>query len=119
MAQDTRGRLAVLGLGYVGLPLAMCAVEVGYDVVGFDVNKTRVDRLQRGSTFIDDISDDDIAQAVASGRFRPTTDATRARRVRRRRGLGPDTAARRGTRPELRRGRGAYRRSARPARIAA
>ena len=75
MAQDTRGRLAVLGLGYVGLPLAMRAVEKGYDVVGFDVNKTRVDRLQRGSTFIDDITDEDIAQAVASGRFRPTTDA--------------------------------------------
>ena len=76
MAQDTRGRLAVLGLGYVGLPLAMRAVEKGYDVVGFDVNKTRVDRLQRGLTFIDDITDEDIAQAVASGRFRPTSDAT-------------------------------------------
>ena len=76
MAQDTRGRLAVLGLGYVGLPLAMRAVEGGYDVVGFDVDKARVDKLQRGSTFIDDITDEQIAQAVASGRFRPTSDAT-------------------------------------------
>ena len=49
MTQDTRGRLAVLGQGYVGLPLAMRAVEAGYDVVGFDVNEWRVDRLQRGS----------------------------------------------------------------------
>jgi len=52
MAQD-HGRLAVLGLGYVGLPLAMRAVDVGFDVVGFDVDKARVDTLQRGSTFID------------------------------------------------------------------
>ncbi len=75
MAQDdTHGRLAVLGLGYVGLPLAMRAIDVGYDVVGFDVDKSRVDRLQRGSTFIDDISDEQIGRAVAGGRFRPTDD---------------------------------------------
>jgi UDP-N-acetyl-D-mannosaminuronic acid dehydrogenase/UDP-N-acetyl-D-glucosamine dehydrogenase len=70
---DAVGKVAVLGLGYVGLPLAMRAVEVGYEVIGFDIDKTRVDALQRGVTFIDDISDADIAAALATGRFVPTT----------------------------------------------
>jgi UDP-N-acetyl-D-mannosaminuronic acid dehydrogenase/UDP-N-acetyl-D-glucosamine dehydrogenase len=74
MTQDARGRVVILGQGYVGLPVSMRAVEVGYDVVGFDVAKDRVDRLRSGKTFIDDISDDEIAQALASGRFTPSYD---------------------------------------------
>ena len=66
--------VAVVGQGYVGLPLAVRAVEVGYQVVGFDVDKERVDRLRNGSTYIDDVSDADIAAALATGRFRPTGD---------------------------------------------
>jgi UDP-N-acetyl-D-mannosaminuronic acid dehydrogenase/UDP-N-acetyl-D-glucosamine dehydrogenase len=66
-------RVAVLGLGYVGLPMAMHAVEVGHDVIGFDIDKARVDALKRGLTFIDDITSDDVAAALATGRFRATT----------------------------------------------
>lgn len=70
MAATTR--LAVVGQGYVGLPLAMRAVEVGYDVVGYDVDATRVEMLASASSYVDDIDDDDLARALASGRYRPT-----------------------------------------------
>ena len=50
------GRVVVVGQGYVGLPLALRAVEVGHHVVGFDVDKSRVDRLRRAESFIDDVS---------------------------------------------------------------
>jgi UDP-N-acetyl-D-mannosaminuronic acid dehydrogenase/UDP-N-acetyl-D-glucosamine dehydrogenase len=73
--RDPQGqRLAVLGQGYVGLPLTMRAVEAGFDVVGFDVDAARVDGLQQGRTYIDDVTDDDLAAALATGRFFPTTD---------------------------------------------
>jgi UDP-N-acetyl-D-mannosaminuronic acid dehydrogenase/UDP-N-acetyl-D-glucosamine dehydrogenase len=74
MTQDARGRVVILGQGYVGLPVAMRAVQVGFDVVGFDVAKDRVDRLRGGKTFIDDISDDEIAEALATGRYTPSYD---------------------------------------------
>ena len=69
--------VVVVGLGYVGLPLAMRAVEVGHEVVGFDVNTARVDLLAAGRSFVDDVSDDDAAAAVGSGRFVPTVDPAR------------------------------------------
>jgi UDP-N-acetyl-D-glucosamine dehydrogenase len=67
-------RVAVVGQGYVGLPLAVRAVEVGHTVVGFDLDKTRVDRLRRGASFIDDITDDDLAAALGTGRYVPSDD---------------------------------------------
>jgi UDP-N-acetyl-D-mannosaminuronic acid dehydrogenase/UDP-N-acetyl-D-glucosamine dehydrogenase len=67
-------RVAVIGLGYVGLPLAVRAVDVGHDVVGFDVDTGRVELLAAGRSFVDDITDGDVASAIGSGRFTPTTD---------------------------------------------
>src|SRR5690349_24093980 len=69
------GRVAVVGQGYVGLPLAVRAVEVGHTVVGFDLDKSRVDRLRRGESFIDDITDDDLAAVLATGRYLPSDEA--------------------------------------------
>ncbi len=66
--------VVVLGQGYVGLPLAMRAVEVGYNVVGFDIDDRRVKQLADGDSFIDDVSHDQLTAALASGRYRPTTD---------------------------------------------
>jgi UDP-N-acetyl-D-glucosamine dehydrogenase len=68
-------KLVVLGQGYVGLPLAMRAVEVGFDVVGYDVDTTRVARLGRGDSYIDDVDDATLGRANASGRYLPTADA--------------------------------------------
>ncbi|MEO7196213.1 MAG: nucleotide sugar dehydrogenase [Pseudonocardiaceae bacterium] len=67
-------RVAVVGQGYVGLPVAIRAVEVGFDVVGFDIDKTRVDCLRKAKTFIDDITDGDLTVAMSTGRYLPTDD---------------------------------------------
>ena len=48
-------RVVVVGQGYVGLPLAMRAVAVGHDVVGFDVSVDRVKRLAAGESFVEDV----------------------------------------------------------------
>ncbi|HEY0811948.1 MAG TPA: nucleotide sugar dehydrogenase [Pseudonocardia sp.] len=74
MTSARDGRVVVIGQGYVGLPLALRAVEVGYDVVGFDVDKSRIDRLRRAETFIDDVTDADLAAALATGRFTPSDE---------------------------------------------
>jgi nucleotide sugar dehydrogenase len=66
-------RLVVVGQGYVGLPLAMRAVEVGFDVVGFDVDQHKIDGLAAGRTHIDDVTDGDVADALRTGRYRPTS----------------------------------------------
>ncbi|MDP9073227.1 MAG: nucleotide sugar dehydrogenase [Actinomycetota bacterium] len=67
-------RVVVMGQGYVGLPLAMRAVEVGHTVVGFEVDEGRSKRLAGGESFVEDISDQELAVALASGRYLPTTD---------------------------------------------
>ncbi len=65
-------RVVVVGQGYVGLPVAMRAVEVGYDVVGFDLDKVKISGLAAGRSHIEDIGDDEVAHALATGRYRPT-----------------------------------------------
>jgi len=65
-------RVAVLGQGYVGLPLAMRAVEVGYEVVGYDTNSTRIKSLAAGESHVEDVPDSVVASALATGRYRPT-----------------------------------------------
>ncbi len=70
----TSRRVVVVGQGYVGLPVAIRAVEVGFDVVGFDIDKARIDRLRKAETFIDDITDGDLVIAVSTGRYLPTDD---------------------------------------------
>lgn len=69
-------RLVVIGQGYIGLPLAVRAVEVGHDVVGFDTDKRRVELLQRAESFIEDVSDAQLAAMLATGRYHPTADAS-------------------------------------------
>jgi UDP-N-acetyl-D-glucosamine dehydrogenase len=68
------GRLVVVGQGYVGLPLALRAVEAGYDVVGFDLDADRIKRLAVGDSYVEDITAERLAAALASGRFHPTDD---------------------------------------------
>ncbi|MGA0064873.1 MAG: nucleotide sugar dehydrogenase [Ilumatobacteraceae bacterium] len=68
--------VAVIGLGYVGLPLATSFVEVGFTVIGFDVSVRVVDGLNDGRSHIDDVPDSTIAGLRATGRFRATTTAS-------------------------------------------
>jgi UDP-N-acetyl-D-glucosamine dehydrogenase len=65
-------RLVVVGQGYVGLPLAMRAVEVGYDVVGFDTDISRIRRLSQGESYVSDVSSDSVREALATSRYHPT-----------------------------------------------
>ncbi|MEI7592013.1 MAG: nucleotide sugar dehydrogenase [Actinomycetes bacterium] len=66
--------LVVIGQGYVGLPLAIRAVEQGFDVVGFDVDTDKVGRLGAGISPVEDISNERLLAALATGRYRPTAD---------------------------------------------
>ncbi len=67
--------VVVVGLGYVGLPLAQEAVRAGVGVLGFDVDERVVAGLNAGTSHVDDLSDADVAEMVAAG-FRATTDET-------------------------------------------
>src|SRR5688572_20068302 len=67
-------RLVVVGQGYVGLPLAMRAVEAGYVVVGFDVDAHRVKRLLDGDSYVEDVSDEQLAAAIATGRYTASSE---------------------------------------------
>ncbi|MEV4638558.1 nucleotide sugar dehydrogenase [Actinoplanes sp. NPDC049548] len=68
--------VVILGLGYVGLPLAQQAIRAGMTVLGFDVNPAVVDALGAGRSHVDDLSDADVAEMLAGG-FRTTADETR------------------------------------------
>ncbi len=66
--------VVVVGQGYVGLPLAMRAVEVGHAVVGFDVDDVKVRCLMAAESFIEDVTSAQVKAALATGRYRPTSD---------------------------------------------
>jgi UDP-N-acetyl-D-glucosamine dehydrogenase len=67
--------VVVAGLGYVGLPLAMRAVAVGHEVTGYDTDRARVKRLEAGESYVEDVPACEVAAALESGRFRPSSDA--------------------------------------------
>src|SRR5260221_14503646 len=67
-------RVLVLGQGYVGLPLAMRAVEVGHTVVGYDINESRVKRLCSGESYVEDISSATLAAPLETGRYTPSAE---------------------------------------------
>ena len=72
---------AIVGQGYVGLPVAMRAVEVGMTVVGFDLDEAKIDALADGRTYIDDVGDADVRRRwppAGTGRppSRPTSPAS-------------------------------------------
>lgn len=67
-------KVVIVGQGYVGLPVAIRAVEVGYTVVGIDLDTNRVDSLKRGISYVDDIADDQLTSAFDSGRYVVTDD---------------------------------------------
>uniref|UniRef100_UPI0040450BA7 NAD(P)-binding domain-containing protein n=1 Tax=Microvirga sp. G4-2 TaxID=3434467 RepID=UPI0040450BA7 len=61
--------LGIIGLGYVGLPLALTATRVGFNVLGFDINGSYVERLNRGESYIKHIPSKLIAAAVEEKRL--------------------------------------------------
>ncbi len=69
--------IGIIGLGYVGLPLTLRYAEAGFRVLGIDIDGSKVERLNRGESYINHIAADDIARARSQG-FEATTDFTRA-----------------------------------------
>jgi len=56
-----RARVGVLGLGYAGLPLTCCFAEAGYETIGFDVDRSKIQKLQAGQSYIGHIPSERIA----------------------------------------------------------
>jgi UDP-N-acetyl-D-glucosamine dehydrogenase len=69
--------IGVIGLGYVGLPLLYCFIEKGFRAIGFDIDKSKVDSLGKGKSYIKHISSERIQRGVSSGRLGVTTDFAR------------------------------------------
>ncbi|MCS6878583.1 MAG: nucleotide sugar dehydrogenase [Geminicoccaceae bacterium] len=76
-----RARLGVVGLGYVGLPLALAAARSGLEVLGFDIDEPKVEGLNRGRSPLAHIDREAIAAARASGGFAATADFARLREM--------------------------------------
>ncbi|MDV6375389.1 nucleotide sugar dehydrogenase [Deinococcus arenicola] len=67
-------RVGIIGLGYVGLPLAVEQAKVGFHVTGFDLNAPRVEKLNAGENYISDVNDEEFRQLVGKGMIQATTD---------------------------------------------
>lgn len=71
---DVMKKAVIVGQGYVGLPVAMRAAEVGFQVVGIDIDKRRIDSLLQGTSFVGDVSDGELRRNLATGRYLPTAN---------------------------------------------
>src|SRR4051812_1192215 len=66
--------VAVIGLGYVGLPLAVEKAKAGYKTIGYDIQVSKVEMVNKGINYIGDVVDTELKNIVASGRLSATTD---------------------------------------------
>jgi UDP-N-acetyl-D-glucosamine dehydrogenase len=78
-AERREARFGVIGLGYVGLPLAVELAKAGYEVLGFDIDPAVVDGLSARRSHVGDVSDADLGAILDAGRFSATTDLSRLR----------------------------------------
>src|SRR5215471_19285958 len=74
-------KIAIVGLGYVGLPLSLQFTRSGVDVLGLDIDPAKVDSLKQGKSYINHIESSAIAEAVQDGRLSASTDFSRVREV--------------------------------------
>jgi UDP-N-acetyl-D-glucosamine dehydrogenase len=72
-----KARIGVIGLGYVGLPLAVEFAKAGFQVTGFDVDESKVTEINAGRSYILDVATDDVAACVKKGTLCATTDMAR------------------------------------------
>lgn len=66
--------LGVIGLGYVGLPLAVDMAEAGFDTIGFDVKEAKLELIKKGCSYISDVTDDSLSVVVKSQKLLATSD---------------------------------------------
>ena len=79
--ENHSAQLGVIGLGYVGLPLAVELGHAGFRVTGFDIDEKRVAKLNRGISYIQDVPTHDVKKLVETGHFAATTDFSRLRKM--------------------------------------
>ena len=72
--RDRSAKIVILGLGYVGLPLATIFAEAGFDVIGVEPDSRKVEILSRGESYIQDVPTNTLAPLIQSGKLRATTD---------------------------------------------
>lgn len=72
--KEKDAKIAILGLGYVGLPLAVVFAEAGFHVTGVDPDQRKIDALVKGESYIPDVKSESVAALVKSGKFTATTD---------------------------------------------
>lgn len=72
--RDKTAKISILGLGYVGLPLAVVFAEAGFDVTGIDLDEQKIHTLNEGRSYIQDVPGDCIEELVRAGRLRGTSD---------------------------------------------
>ncbi len=75
--QSKTAAVGVVGLGYVGLPLAVEKAKAGFTVIGFDVQAEKVDQVNRGENYIGDVVPEELSALATSGRLSATTDMAR------------------------------------------
>lgn len=74
LLKDQRAHIGVIGLGYVGLPLATEFASSGFHAIGFEVDNNKVTQINSGQSYIGDVSTQQVKQAVDAGRLRATVD---------------------------------------------
>jgi len=67
-------RVGVVGLGYVGLPLAVEFARAGFDTTGIDLDRRKIEAVNQGTSYIPDVATEEVARLVADGQLRATTD---------------------------------------------
>ena len=77
--RNRQARIGIIGLGYVGLPLAVEFAKAGFEVTGFDVDLAKVDAINNGKSYIGDVSSEDVAAASKAGKLSATADMSRLR----------------------------------------
>lgn len=79
--ESKKSIIGIVGLGYVGLPLSLRFAEVGFSVLGFDIDPIKVEKLNRGDSYIQHIGVDRVFKCWEEGKLKATTDFSRASEV--------------------------------------
>ena len=75
--RNRQARIGIIGLGYVGLPLAVEFAKAGFAVTGFDVDAAKVSSINKGQSYIGDVASEDVAAAVKAGKLSATDDMSK------------------------------------------